>query len=65
MTVSVWFSNPAERTYRTWFLCSDCGFHTRAQHSGMPSHFAEERRRQDLDGLDCDILKKAILKRPY
>src|SRR5438067_572634 len=43
--VSVWFTHPAEREYRTWFLCSNCGFEMRAQNTGRPPHYSKERDR--------------------
>jgi len=42
-SVSVWFTHPAEDVYRTWFLCSDCDFHTRAQLVDRPPCFLEGR----------------------
>jgi hypothetical protein len=62
--VSVWFTNPAEDFYRTWFLCTACKFHTRAQNTEKPPFFSEGRRRADLEELDSDIIKKAIFKQP-
>ena len=63
--VSVWFTNPAKDFYRTWFLCTDCNFHTRAQNSGKPQHFSEERRRMDLEERDAAILNVAVVKMPF
>jgi len=37
LTVSAWFSRPAEDVYRTWFLCANCDFHARAQNSAKPT----------------------------
>ncbi len=43
--VSVWFTHPTEKEYRTWFICSNCGFEMRAQNSGRPPHYSKERDR--------------------
>ena len=43
--VSVWFTHPAEELYRTWFICSRCGFEMRAQNAGRPPHYSAERDR--------------------
>ena len=43
--VSVWFTHPAEELYRTWFVCSRCGFEMRAQNTGRPPHYSAERDR--------------------
>ena len=43
--VSVWFTHPAEDLYRTWFVCSACGFEMRAQNAGRPPYYSEERDR--------------------
>src|SRR5258708_6354723 len=44
-TVSVWFTHPAPDEYRTWFLCANCAFEMRAQNSGRPQHYCQERHR--------------------
>ena len=54
--VCVWFTNPAADFYRTWFICSNCEFHTRAQNAQRPCFFTEERRHQDLEDRDRAIL---------
>src|SRR5260370_41590087 len=41
--VSVWFTRPAENEYRTWFICDRCGFEMRAQNTGRPIHYSEDR----------------------
>ena len=64
-TVSVWFTNPAKDEFRTWFLCSNCSFHTRAQNSVKPAHFCTYRVRADLEASDQSILSQAIFKRPH
>jgi len=46
--ISVSFS-VFERDYRTWFECSNCGFSMRAQNSGKPPFFCEERLRLDAN----------------
>ena len=43
--VSVWFTHPAPNEYRTWFVCENCNFETRAQNSGRPPFYSEERDR--------------------
>jgi hypothetical protein len=43
--VSVWFTNPTEREFRTWFICSNCDFEMRAQNTGRPPHYSKERDR--------------------
>ena len=63
-TVSVWFTHPAVDFYRTWFLCTACDFHTRAQHAAKPAFFTEARVRSDLEDKDLSILEGAIFKRP-
>lgn len=62
--VSVWFTHPAADTYRTWFICADCDFHTRAQNTDRPRFFSEDRVRTDLEEHDLSILKQSIFKRP-
>jgi hypothetical protein len=41
--VSVWFTHAGEHEYRTWFLCAKCGFEMRAQNTGRPPHYSQER----------------------
>ena len=43
--VSVWFTHPAEELYRTWFICSRCGFEMRAQNVGLPPYYSLGRDR--------------------
>src|SRR5208337_4872216 len=40
---SVWFTHPGDGVYRTWFVCSECSFQLRAQNSGRPEHYSEDR----------------------
>jgi hypothetical protein len=63
-SVSAWFTNPAEDTYRTWFLCSSCNFHSRAQNAEKPPFYSEDRVRKDLEQLDRENFEKALFKRP-
>ncbi len=63
-TVSVWFTHPAADFYRTWFLCTGCDFHTRAQETAKPAFFTESRVRTDLQEKDRAILNAAKIKRP-
>jgi len=60
--VSVWFTNPADETYRTWFLCGACDFCTRAQELERPHFFSDDRRRLDLEERDSEILKNSMFK---
>ena len=62
--VSVWFTHPAADVYRTWFICSDCDFHSRAQMAEKPAFFSEDRVSTDLEEKDLSILKKSLFKRP-
>ncbi len=62
--VCVWFTHPAADTYRTWFICSDCDFHTSAQHTDKPPFFSEARISTELEEKDLSILKQSLFKRP-
>lgn len=62
--VSVWFTHPAADVYRTWFICVNCDFHTRAQNTQKPSFFSEDRVSTQLEDKDLAILKRSIFKRP-
>jgi hypothetical protein len=62
--LSVWFSNPAKDHFRTWYVCTECTFHTRAQNSDKPAFFSTERCRPDLETRDKAILDAAKIKRP-
>jgi hypothetical protein len=62
--VSVWFTHPAANTYRAWFICNDCDFHSRAQYSGRPRFFSEDRVSTELQERDLAILKQARIKKP-
>lgn len=62
--ISVWFTHPSPEVYRTWFICGDCGFHTRAQLADKPPYFTESRVSTDLEERDLLILKQAKFKRP-
>jgi hypothetical protein len=64
LTISVWFTNPAEGEFRTWFLCSNCDFHTRAHKSDKPAFFSADRVRDDLEAQDRSIIEKAVFRRP-
>src|ERR1700691_2254309 len=63
-TVSVWFTHPEAGTYRTWFTCSKCTFHTRAQDGARPAFFSEQRVRKDLEEHDLSILNRSIFRKP-
>jgi hypothetical protein len=45
VNVGVWFTHPAKDEYRTWFVCSNCGFEMRAQNTGRPTHYSAARDR--------------------
>jgi hypothetical protein len=62
--VSVWFTHPAADMYRTWFICSDCDFHSRVQNADRPVFFSEVRVCTDLEERDLSILKRSLFKRP-
>jgi ribosomal protein S27E len=62
--VSVWFSHPAAEVYRTWFICGNCDFHTRAQNTERPGFFSDERVSTDLEEKDLAILRQSLFKRP-
>lgn len=62
--VSVWFTNPAPDVYRTWFICTNCEFHTRAQLKERPTHFSESRVDTELEESDLMVLKRSKFKRP-
>jgi hypothetical protein len=63
-SVSVWFTNPSEGSYRTWLICGNCNFDLRAQNAGRPKHFSDQRLHKELDEYDKAIERKAIIKRP-
>lgn|SRR6267142_233163 len=63
-TVSVWFSHPAAEIYRTWFICVNCDFHTRAQNTERPRFFSDERVSTALEEKDLAILRQSLFKRP-
>jgi hypothetical protein len=62
--VSVWFTHPAADFYRTWFICVNCDFHTRAQNTQKPVFFSEDRASTELEEKDLAILRQSIFKRP-
>jgi len=61
--VSVWFTHPAADVYRTWFICANCSFHTRAQNTERPRSFSETRVSTDLEERDLSILRQSLFKR--
>jgi hypothetical protein len=63
-TVKVWFTHPTADTYRTWFICAECDFHTRAQNTDRPRFFSEDRVSGSLEDRDRSVIKQAIFKRP-
>lgn len=42
-SVSVWFTHPTSKDYQSWFLCERCDFEMRAQNSGRPAFYSEDR----------------------
>jgi|SRR5215469_6028505 len=63
-TVSVWFTHPAAGFFRTWFICGNCDFRTRAQNAEKPPFFSEDRVSTELEEKDLAILRQSIFKRP-
>lgn len=57
-SISVWFTNPCESEYRTWFVCSQCDFSLRTQDSGRPTFFSADRINEKLQSYDQRILAK-------
>src|SRR5215469_10954788 len=64
MAVSVWFSHPVPDVYRTWFICADCDFHSRAQNTEKPRFFSDDRVNTVLEEGDIAIVRQSIFKRP-
>jgi hypothetical protein len=62
--VSVWFTHPAEDTYRTWFVCDHCHYRTRAQCTERPPFFSEDRVNAELQERDLAGLKWARSMEP-
>jgi hypothetical protein len=62
--VSAWFTHPEPDMYRTWFICSDCDFHSRAQNTERPVFFSEVHVCTDLEERDLSILKRSLFRRP-
>jgi hypothetical protein len=60
-SVAAWFTNPVPREYRTWFVCSRCGFRVRIQNSGQPCQFCSERVNKELESYDAEVLGKRKL----
>jgi hypothetical protein len=58
-TVSVWFTHPTEREYRTWFLCENCDFSMRAQNVGQRAHYSKKRDRTGQDSTAAPALPAA------
>ena len=62
-TVSVRFTHPSEHEYRTWFVCSSCGFTMRTHDLGRPRNFSEGRVDHHLGEYDRALLDRAIFKK--
>lgn len=58
--VSVWFSNPAPRVFRVWFMCRECTFYSEAQPANQPRFYSQSRRRADLEERDREILEHQL-----
>ena len=63
-SVSVWFTHPGDDIFRTWFICGECSFEMRAQNSGRPQHYSEDRLSEQKGNYDESLLAKARFKRP-
>jgi len=57
-SVSVWFTQPTEDEYRTWFICEKCDFRTRAQNSERPLYFRPDRIDKELQIYDEGIVRE-------
>jgi hypothetical protein len=64
LAISVWFSRPAPDMYRTWFICADCDFHTRAQNTERPRFFSDDRVSAELEERDLSIVRRSLFRRP-
>ncbi len=60
-SMNVWFTHPSEEEYRTWFVCTNCSCTIRAQNSGRPHYFSEERVNGRLETYDAHILSNKRL----
>jgi hypothetical protein len=63
-SVSVWFTQPEGKVYRTWFVCAHRDFNSRAQNNSRPGFFSEDRVRQDFEERDLVNLRNAIFRVP-
>jgi hypothetical protein len=61
-SVSAWFTHPVPGIYRTWFVCSNCDLHTRAQHSERPKFFSLARIRPELEDIDSSVLNSTTFE---
>ena len=61
--VSVWFTNPIEGEYRTWFVCKHCDFESRVQDSSRPQYFSLDRIDKRREQYDLKLLQE--LKFPF
>ncbi len=62
-SVSVWFTHPREDAYRTWYICSVCGFEIRAVDAGPP-YFSDDRVDPRLQAYDANLLATARFPPP-
>jgi len=58
----VWFTNPAQAEFRTWFVCSHCGAKRRVQDSCRPRFYREDLRNKELEAYDRELLSSRRLK---
>ena len=61
--VSVWFTHPASDTYRTWFICANCDFHTRVQNTERPQSFSQDRVNTNLEERDLSIFRQSLFRK--
>jgi hypothetical protein len=59
--ISVWFTQPAENVYRTWFRCEECSFRMRAQNRGRPRLYSPARIDPELHAYDLELFAKSHL----
>jgi len=58
----VWFTNPAQGEYRTWFVCSYCGIRKRVQASCRPAFYREDLVNKELEAYDRELLSRRRLR---
>jgi hypothetical protein len=63
-SVSVWFTQPTEDEFRTWFVCENCDFKTRAQNSERPHYFQRDRIDKKLEIYDKGTVNERMFPPP-